>query len=375
MKTILFLSVHTNLWGAERSLCSVAASLKDKYRVVILIRKHGDIETLLNQFALEYYVVPLVSAATMHRINLWRRFKHPFSLVYRQWGLERFLKCKHISPDLIYTNTLLPINGFLLSKKFRVPHICHIRDFFDEGLHFQTFIRRKELFSLYEKHCTKFICISDAIKKKFIPYFGKDKLVRIYNGIAPKDCCSHDFYSKDFRILFVGRLSLEKGVLDAIKAIAEIIKRGYLIYLDIYGNGPQEVSLKEMVNKNGLSPYIRFGGYASDIDYSTYHVGLMCSPYEGFGRVTVEYMMAGLPVIGTNTGATPEIIENDVTGLLYAAGDPIGLSEKILSYYKDRDMCVQHSIAGRKRAMAQFSEEQCIQRVGQLIEGFVSGYN
>ena len=43
----------------------------------------------------------------------------------------------------------------------------------------------------------------------------------------------------------------------------------------------------------------------------------MSSPYEAFGRVTIEYMMAGLPVIGRNGGATPEIIKENETGMLY----------------------------------------------------------
>jgi len=55
----------------------------------------------------------------------------------------------------------------------------------------------------------------------------------------------------------------------------------------------------------------------------------MCSRLEAFGRVTVEYLRRGRPVIGTRSGGTPEIVDDGVTGLLYNPGDIEALAEQI----------------------------------------------
>jgi glycosyltransferase involved in cell wall biosynthesis len=68
------------------------------------------------------------------------------------------------------------------------------------------------------------------------------------------------------------------------------------------------------------------------------HVGLMCSQSEAFGRVTVEAMRAGLPVCGTNSGGTPEIIEPGVTGLLSPVGDANALATNLMRLEADEDL-------------------------------------
>jgi glycosyltransferase involved in cell wall biosynthesis len=65
------------------------------------------------------------------------------------------------------------------------------------------------------------------------------------------------------------------------------------------------------------------------------HVGLMCSQSEAFGRVTVEAMRAGLPVCGTNSGGTPEIIEPGIAGLLSPAGDANALAANLMTLESD----------------------------------------
>lgn len=64
---------------------------------------------------------------------------------------------------------------------------------------------------------------------------------------------------------------------------------------------------------------------------------LMCSKREAFGRVTVEGMLAGKPVIGANSGGTLELIQDGITGLLYTSGDPKALAEKIRYLYENPD--------------------------------------
>lgn len=67
------------------------------------------------------------------------------------------------------------------------------------------------------------------------------------------------------------------------------------------------------------------------------HIAVTASRCEAFGRVTVEYMMAGLAVIVSNTGANPEIIKDGETGLVYQYGKPEDLRDKIQWYMDHRE--------------------------------------
>ena len=82
----------------------------------------------------------------------------------------------------------------------------------------------------------------------------------------------------------------------------------------------------------------------------------MCSRQEGFGRVTVEYMMAGLPVIASDIAANKELI-NSETGLLYHVGDIHSLKEKIVYLVNHRDLIEKMGRKAREYAQTSFSTE------------------
>ncbi len=72
-------------------------------------------------------------------------------------------------------------------------------------------------------------------------------------------------------------------------------------------------------------------GYRDELYESMFHAdaSLVCSRCEAFGRVTIEAMKLGRPVIGSNSGGTPELIDDHRTGLLYEPGNASDLTEKI----------------------------------------------
>lgn len=376
MKTLLFLSVHVNKWGAERSMCSLIAAIQKRFRIVVLIKQHGPIEELLQKAQVEYYIAPLLTSSITGRFNtpkmIIKRMLYPIQLIVNQRKIERILLENKIEPDLIYTNTLIPISGFLLARKYKKPHLCHIRELYDEDFHFRSWIGRNNLFRLYKNNCTQFICISEAVRKKFVPIFGDKKLIRIYNGV-PFQPTSTISRTKDLtNIIMVGRLSYEKRPMDAVKAIHIAIQNGYHhIHLNIYGSGPLERSIQEYIEKHELCRYISLCGYSNQIDYTSYNLGIICSPFEAFGRVTAEYMMHGLAVIGTSTGATPELIENGVNGLLYTAGDVEELYREFVYYMENPKICQEHGMNGYRRATNMFTEEKYINNMCTLIDNIL----
>ena len=83
----------------------------------------------------------------------------------------------------------------------------------------------------------------------------------------------------------------------------------------------------------------------------------MCSKAEGFGRVTAEYMHAGLGVIASDCGANPELIQNEKTGLLYNKVDTTSLTKKIMEYYQNRELLISCARDGQWIAKNTFTQE------------------
>lgn len=141
------------------------------------------------------------------------------------------------------------------------------------------------------------------------------------------------------RIILVGYFSEAKGQNLAIEAIAIARKVGIDIELTLVGAGSHR-PLVRLAESFGVDDLLTIQGPTADLSpyWATAHVGLMCSQREAFGRVTVEAMRAGLPVCGTDSGGTPEIVKPGVAGLLSPAGDAAALAANLMMLEADEDL-------------------------------------
>jgi glycosyltransferase involved in cell wall biosynthesis len=88
--------------------------------------------------------------------------------------------------------------------------------------------------------------------------------------------------------------------------------------------------------------------------------------YEGFPMIIVEAMMHGRPVIASNLGGIPEIVEDGVTGLLFEAGNADDLAQKIQYLWDHPDLCRQMGEAGRTKARKEYSPDAYYQRLMEV---------
>jgi glycosyltransferase involved in cell wall biosynthesis len=146
------------------------------------------------------------------------------------------------------------------------------------------------------------------------------------------------------RLLFVGRVVSVKAPDDAIKAIAILEGKVGIrnIELDIIGTGQEEYikELKELIMASNLDSHVNFLGWLEHAEilnlYSYYDALIFPSRWEeSFGVVIIEAMARGLPVIATNRGGNPEIITDDVNGLLVPADRPDRLAEAIVRLFQE----------------------------------------
>ena len=142
--------------------------------------------------------------------------------------------------------------------------------------------------------------------------------------------------------------------------------------VDIYGEAYRDYLkvLKKRIKELGCEEQIKFCGYYTDVPelLSHYDIGVMCSQAEGFGRVTVEYMMAELVVIASDSGANPELISDTRTGFLYHYNNSCDLKEKLEYVIKNMDTCKKIAKAGRLNALDVFNSKRNAEEVYQLYK-------
>ena len=145
-------------------------------------------------------------------------------------------------------------------------------------------------------------------------------------------------------------------------AVAELVRKGMNIELYLIGNGYKEyiARLNNIIARNDLQDNIRFLGFKKDAyGYMCIaDVVLMCSRSEGFGRVTVEGMLAGKVIIGARSGATTELVQDGVTGLLYALGAYKELAQKIEYVFNNPAQAKLMGNNAKEWASAKFSQER-----------------
>jgi len=130
--------------------------------------------------------------------------------------------------------------------------------------------------------------------------------------------------SDTLQMLYVGRLSYEKGLEYVIHAVQHLVRDNISVKLLICGEGPERNKLETLVCEMGLSNYVEFCGFISWGDklsdmYLSSDVFVLPSLSEGVPKVLLEAMSKGLPVIATSVGGIPDIIKNMDNGMLVSS--------------------------------------------------------
>jgi glycosyltransferase involved in cell wall biosynthesis len=127
-----------------------------------------------------------------------------------------------------------------------------------------------------------------------------------------------DFCSHGFIIGSIGRLSPEKGHSHILSALEILVKKGIDGKVVLIGEGRERGSIERKAIESGLRERVLMPGYRSDArDYLTYfHAFVLPSLTEGLPVTLLEAMQAGIPIIATNVGGIPDVLDNGSCGLL-----------------------------------------------------------
>ncbi|MEO0124579.1 MAG: glycosyltransferase family 4 protein [candidate division WOR-3 bacterium] len=238
------------------------------------------------------------------------------------------------------------------------------------------------------------IAISKTIKEILIKrnFSPSKKIHIIYNGIDANEFLNSDHKEtqtlieqlagrKIFSKSIVGMIadySVEKDHEMFIKAAELVLKKNNnVIFLLIgserkyFGTGMKGRFAKmiETLNLQKSVVLIDNCPYATRI-ISGFDIGVLCSHYEGFGNVLIEYMMAGKPVIATDVGGIAEIIQDGITGYLVPPKEYVELADKILFLLKNSELKTRMGANARRIAKDRFSLSSWVNNMCALYNSF-----
>ena len=185
-----------------------------------------------------------------------------------------------------------------------------------------------------------------------------------------------DHRHERMQFVMVGVVGDGKGQLEAVKALAMLKAQGYDACLSIVGpicNLSYGEAIRAVIAENRMEDMVTLTGERDDVPeiLSRMDVGLMLSRCEGFGRVTVEYMLQGFAVIASDTGANPEIVDDGVTGLLYPYGDMAALADRMKTLIDHRSDIPAMAERGRQKVLDNFLSTRNTTEVYEVYKSLV----
>ena len=337
MKVCFFAQDSSISTGASRSMVNLMCEIR-KHGVdpIAIVRFRGTLEEELQKNNIRYYICDTVSLTdgVGENVSLSRKAAQHLKIIYNNaTTFILSLKLRKENIDVVHINKVVGIGGAVLAKWLKVPYVWHIREFLMEDYH-RKFSLEKYAYKLINQS-QKVIAISKGVQDTWEKRIQRD-IVCIYNGIelADADWRPHCIDPTEIRILFAGTIMEGKRQMDAVKAVHILTERGYNVHLLLIGeclSQEYQDEIRKYIAGNCLEAKVEFQVFAPDLRSirNGYSIGVLCSEKEGFGRVTVETMEAGLLFIGSDSGGTSELVEDGFTGFLYPVGDVEVLADRI----------------------------------------------
>jgi len=278
--------------------------------------------------------------------------------------------------DVVLTNTVAVAAGAVAAWLARKPHVWHLHESAYRDTRITFDLGNRLSASLIEGLSACIVPVSNAVASDYSRYIKRDRMRVIYQSVTLRaeieEAPDRNLGSTRFLCCMVGSIQPLKGQDEAIKALSELVRRGVDAHLLIVGDGNRSftASLNEQVRDYGLERRVTFTGYVKEPMrfMRIADVTLLCSAWEAFGRVIVETMLAGKPVIATaNSGGTAELIEEGKTGLLYERGNYIELADKIQYLYENPEVRSKLGQAGYTWVVGRFTQERYASEMLDLL--------
>ena len=220
---------------------------------------------------------------------------------------------------------------------------------------------------------SQWIAISEAQKIEHVAMgISSDKITVIPHFYNPSEDASP--YPDRGDVLFIGRLSSEKGVDTLLNAWERVQHSGRALW--IVGDGPEREKLELQSRQLGLRN-VRFTGFLEQQEIKKIWALGACSVVpsiwkEPLGMVVLEAWANDRPVVANRIGAIPELVQQGVNGYLVAPGDPVEMADAILELLENPVEAASMGRAGHERLIEYYCEQRWMAQVKNLFEKFIT---
>jgi glycosyltransferase involved in cell wall biosynthesis len=356
---ILFLDQSGKPGGAELCLIDIAKPYRD--RALVGLFADGPFKTLLEQHHIPVEVLATQPISVRKQSNLVQALG---SLGQLAPLLAKVVQ-KASEYDLIYANTQKAlVIGALASFLARRPLVYHLHDILSTEHFSQTNLR--VAVNLASRFASLVIANSQASQKAFVQAGGRQELTAIvYNGFEPqiyqtseseiRQLRQHLGITDKFVVGHFSRLAPWKGQHIFISALAQCPQEVTAILVGdaLFGEQDYVKQLHQQIAALGLEKRVKFLGFRTDIPQLMAACDLVAhtstSP-EPFGRVIVEAMLCGKPVVAAKAGGAMELVEHGINGFLVTPEEPEELAQVIHTCFQEPEITA--SIASHARTLA-----------------------
>jgi len=293
-------------------------------------------------------------------------------------------------PHVVHTHTSKAgILGRLAAKIARVPCIVHTPHGHVFYGHFGPMISRVFIGfeRLFAPLTDRVVALTDGEIRDYtdLNVYPQDKLVKIHSGVDIEKYKQVGTGAKEKKRLlgldqkglvvgFIGWLLPIKGPMHLLKAMEDVWQDHADTMVVFIGKGDLEVDLRAEALKSGANGRVNFLGWRNDIDeiMPIFDIFVLPSLNEGMGRVLVEAMAAGKPIVASNVGGIPDLVKHDHNGMLVPPGDEKALAASIKILLNDPEKAKMMGQRGRQFCH-QFSLESMVEKIDALYSKLLTG--
>lgn len=288
----------------------------------------------------------------------------------RPWAQWRELVgfFRTLRPDVVHTHNAYPhFYGTLAARWCRVPVVINTR----HGRRIGTTRKSRTWFWLAGLMADRVVAVSDdsANLCHADSALPRRRIARIWNGI---DLGRFTFRgpASDPVAISVARLSPEKDFPTLVRAVALAAEVVPELKLKIVGDGPERGKIEQAIAETGQSERIELLGERQDIPDLLATAGFFATATltEGISLTLLEAMACGLPVLATQVGGNPEVVDEGVTGYLVPSADVDALAAGLIRMVQSQARWSVLGQAGRRRVEQHFTNTQMVGSYERLYE-------
>lgn len=353
---IIFVTNSLGFGGAAKVLSFIANGLSKKYDVSIINFCTSDTTQKLSKN------INIFNIKETNILNTNSRYEQ----------IKFIIKvCKEVNPDIIVSFLHVPnMLSVLVGKILRIPVIISERG--DPYVTLKSDYKSKIVHYLIYNQADGAVFQTKGAKMAYSKKLRQKGIVipNPFENTIGKDIIR--FNDSEKSIVFPARFEIQQKRQDImIKAMEIIVTKHPDYILKFWGSGPDEITIKNLVETSNISKNIKFMGVSKNViqDILTSRIFVLSSDYEGMPNALIEGMAAGLACISTDCspGGARDIIKDNINGLLVPCGDFKKLAEAVCKMIEDTRFA-EKCIENRNITLQNFNPDKILKKWEEYLE-------